>query len=85
MKTNIIAPGIVTLRKSQYKIPEKNTTPKRYPFINLCFALLFSSAKNSGITETQARNDKLKFGYASIKRSADIIGKIGENAEVEKL
>lgn len=76
MSTNIIDPGIVTLKKSQYKIPEKNMIPKMYPLTNPCSALLFSRAKNSGISEIQARNSKLKFGYASIKRNADIAGEI---------
>ena len=75
MNTNAVAPGIVT-PKSQYKIPEKKTAPKRYPLINLCFALLFSKLKNSGTNATQARKLKLKFGYASIKRNADTMDKI---------
>ena len=70
----MIVPGMVAF-VSQYRILEKNTTPNIYPTINLCFIFLFSRAKNNGINAIHAKNSKLNFGYASIKRNADIIGR----------
>ena len=72
---NIIAPGMLTLT-SQYKIPEKKTTPNKYPIINRPPASLFSSAKKSGINAIHASGHKLNPGYVTIKRVADKIGKI---------
>jgi len=59
---------------NQYKVPQKNTKPKKYPIKNLSFTFLFSKLKSSGTNAIQAKNLKLKIGKVKIKSSAEMAG-----------